>query len=70
MINAAKLRKGSLVYSPRIGLRLVADVKAIRNSSIEMPFLAVLFKDYSPVRCDDPQWQDSLIIHTVSDLKE
>jgi hypothetical protein len=70
MVNATKLRKGSLVYSPRIGLRLVADVKEIRNSSIEKPFLAVLFKDHSPVRCDDPQWQESVIVQTISDLKQ
>jgi hypothetical protein len=70
MVNASKLRKGSLVWHPQVGLRLVADVKPIRNSSIDKPYLAVLFKDHTPVRCDDPQWQDSLIIQTMSDLPE
>jgi hypothetical protein len=70
MINATKLRKGSLIWTPQIGLRLVADVKPIRKSSIEKPFLAVLFKDHTPVACSDSQWQDSLVVQTMSDLKE
>jgi len=70
MLNANKLRNGSLIYAPQIGLRLVADVKEIRNSSIEKPFLAVLFKDHTPVRCDSPIWQDALIVRTMTDLKE
>jgi hypothetical protein len=69
MVNASKLKKGQLVFSPAIGLRLVADVKPIRKSSIDKPILSVLFKDHTPVRCDDPQWQDSLVVQTMSDLK-
>jgi hypothetical protein len=69
MVNASKLRKGSLIWTPQIGIRLVADVKPIRNSSIEKPFLAVLFKDHTPVPCSDPQWEEALIIQTLSDLK-
>jgi hypothetical protein len=70
MVNASKLKNGSLIWTPQIGIRLVADVKPVRNSAVEKAILSVLFKDHTPVRCDDKQWQDSLILHTISDMRD
>ena len=70
MVNASKLRKGSLVYHPEFGLRLVKAVREIQYYKTEKPYLAVLFVDYTPMRCDDSKWQDALIVQTISDLKE
>lgn len=70
MVIASRLRKGQLVWNSQIGIRLVADVKPIRKSSIDKPILSVLFLDHTPVACSDKQWQDSLILKTLSDIKE